>query len=199
MILVFNIHLTFERWKHNKEYNVYVSTLGNVKDARKVPIRPKVTKAGYMSINVGAKTIYLHRLVMETFKGHSNLTIDHIDSNKRNNSLKNLEYVTQEINLQRAQANLVVTEGDRLASLFKDKGITDPLLMRRIVKTTIDSCVVADNAKQWVDIIRSRGQGIDDKDYAAVVQKLKKQAQIGGVYLGYKLCIVEGKIIGIKR
>lgn len=196
---MFNIHLTFERWKYNKEYNVYVSTLGNVRDCRKVTIRPKVTSTGYMSINVGIRTIYLHRLVMETFKGHSNLTIDHIDSNKRNNSLKNLEYVTQETNLQRAQANLIVTEGDRLASLFKNKGITDPLLMRRIVKTTIDNCVVADNAKQWVDIIRSRGQGIDDKDYAAVVQKLKKQAQIGGVYLGYKLCIVEGKIIGIKR
>lgn len=199
MILVFNIHLTFERWKYNKEYNVYVSTLGNVKDAQKVPIRPKVTKAGYMSIDVGVKTIYLHRLVMETFKGHSSLTIDHIDSNKRNNSLKNLEYVTQELNLQRAQENLVVTEGDRLAAMFKSKGITDPLLMRRIVKTTINSCVVANSAKEWVDIIRSKGQGIDDKDYASVVQKTMIKAKASGVYLGYKLCILEGKIIGVKQ
>ena len=196
---MFNIHLTFERWKYNKEYNVYVSTLGNVRDSRKVTIRPKVTSTGYMSINVGIKTIYLHRLVMETFKGHSNLTIDHIDSNKRNNSLKNLEYVTQEVNLQRAQANLVITEGDRLAAMFKSKGITDPLLMRRIVKTTIDSCIVANSAKQWVDIIRSKGQGIEDKDYNTVVQKLAKQAKIGGVYLGYKLCIIDNKIIGVKR
>ena len=79
---MFNIHLTFERWKYNKEYNVYVSTLGNVRDSRKVTIRPKVTSAGYMSINVGIRTIYLHRLVMETFKGHSNLTIDHIEYNQ---------------------------------------------------------------------------------------------------------------------
>lgn len=196
---MFNIHLTFERWKYNKEYNVYVSTLGNVRDSRKVTIRPKVTSTGYMSINVGIRTIYLHRLVMETFKGHSNLTIDHIDSNKRNNSLKNLEYVTQEVNLQRAQANLVITEGDRLAAMFKSKGITDPLLMRRIVKTTIDSCIVANSAKQWVDIIRSKGQGIEDKDYNTVVQKLATQAKIGGVYLGYKLCIIDNKIIGVKR
>lgn len=196
---MFNIHLTFERWKYNKEYNVYVSTLGNVRDCRKVTIRPKVTNTGYMSINVGIRTIYLHRLVMETFKGHSNLTIDHIDSNKRNNSLKNLEYVTQEVNLQRAQANLVITEGDRLAAMFKSKGITDPLLMRRIVKTTIDSCIVANSAKQWVDIIRSKGQGIEDKDYNTVVQKLATQAKIGGVYLGYKLCIIDNKIIGVKR
>lgn len=196
---MFNIHLTFERWKYNKEYNVYVSTLGNVRDCRKVTIRPKVTNTGYMSINVGIRTIYLHRLVMETFKGHSNLTIDHIDSNKRNNSLKNLEYVTQEVNLQRAQANLVITEGDRLAAMFKSKGITDPLLMRRIVKTTIDSCIVANSAKQWVDIIRSKGQGIEDKDYNTVVQKLATQAKIGGVYLGYKLCIIDDKIIGVKR
>ncbi len=196
---MFNIHLTFEKWKYNKEYNVYVSTLGNVRDSRKVTIRPKVTNTGYMSINVGIKTIYLHRLVMETFKGHSNLTIDHIDSNKRNNSLKNLEYVTQEVNLQRAQANLVITEGDRLAAMFKSKGITDPLLMRRIVKTTIDSCIVANSAKQWVDIIRSKGQGIEDKDYNTVVQKLATQAKVGGVYLGYKLCIIDNKIIGVKR
>ena len=196
---MFNIHLTFEKWKYNKEYNVYVSTLGNVRDSRKVTIRPKVTSTGYMSINVGIKTIYLHRLVMETFKGHSNLTIDHIDSNKRNNSLKNLEYVTQEVNLQRAQANLVITEGDRLAAMFKSKGITDPLLMRRIVKTTIDSCIVANSAKQWVDIIRSKGQGIEDKDYNTVVQKLATQAKVGGVYLGYKLCIIDNKIIGVKR
>lgn len=196
---MFSIHISFERWKYNKEYNVYVSTLGNVKNNRKVTIRPKVTQTGYMCIDTDGKKVALHRLVMETFKGKSNLTIDHIDSNKRNNSLKNLEYVTHEVNLQRAQTNLVVLESERVAQMFKNKGITDGELIRRIIRTTIDSCIVANSAKQWVDIIRSKGQGIETKDYASVVARLETQAKAGGVYLGYKLCIVEGKIIGVKR
>ena len=38
----------------------------------------------------------VHRLVMETFRGPSELTVNHIDHNRQNNSLINLEYVTQE-------------------------------------------------------------------------------------------------------
>lgn len=38
----------------------------------------------------------VHRLVMESFRSSSELTVNHIDHNKYNNSLNNLEYVTQE-------------------------------------------------------------------------------------------------------
>ena len=39
---------------------------------------------------------------MEAFNGKSDLTVDHIDGNKLNNSLDNLEYVTREENLIRS-------------------------------------------------------------------------------------------------
>ena len=38
--------------------------------------------------------IYSHRLVMEVYNGASELHVHHIDGNKTNNSLNNLEYVT---------------------------------------------------------------------------------------------------------
>lgn len=40
----------------------------------------------------------LHRLVMETFVGKSELEVNHIDSDKTNNALSNLEYVTRKEN-----------------------------------------------------------------------------------------------------
>ena len=47
----------------------------------------------------------VHRIVMEAFKGKSDLTVDHIDGNKLNNSLDNLEYVTIQENVKRAWNN----------------------------------------------------------------------------------------------
>ena len=44
----------------------------------------------------------VHRLIMEAFRGKSDLTVDHIDGNKLNNSLDNLEYVTLGENIKRA-------------------------------------------------------------------------------------------------
>ena len=44
----------------------------------------------------------VHRLVANAFRGESNLQIDHIDGNKQNNRLDNLEYVTPKENTNRA-------------------------------------------------------------------------------------------------
>lgn len=40
------------------------------------------------------KTIGVHRIIMFTFKGFSDLTVNHIDGNKENNALNNLEYLS---------------------------------------------------------------------------------------------------------
>lgn len=60
---------------------------------------------GYKKTNIDKVPMLVHRIVMEAFKGKSDLTVDHIDGNKLNNSLDNLEYVTIQENVKRAWNN----------------------------------------------------------------------------------------------
>ena len=68
---------------------------------KKQHISPK----GYRKTNIDKVPLLVHRIVMEAFKGKSDLTVDHIDGNKLNNSLDNLEYVTIQENVKRAWDN----------------------------------------------------------------------------------------------
>ena len=108
------LKLVWERWKKVPELkNVKVSSLGRVKINGKI-IRPKVNIKGYFVVEYEDRLYLVHRLVAKAFLKH-NLdkydTIDHLDQNKRNNSLSNLEIVTKEENLRRANANLDLSLG----------------------------------------------------------------------------------------
>ena len=102
------IKLNIERWKYNPTFELYVSNMGHVKNKSKADVAPKVMQNGYVVIHVGGSNphwILLHRLVMLTWKPTpeaENLTVDHLDHNKRNNALSNLEWVTREENERRA-------------------------------------------------------------------------------------------------
>lgn len=105
-----NIHIEIERWKYNKELNCWVSNFGNIRDKNKKPIKVFIdNKKGYCNIVIDKRVIKLHRLVLETWKGKSSLTIDHLDHNKRNNKLSNLEYVSKQENEKRAKDDLLNT------------------------------------------------------------------------------------------
>lgn len=101
MLPFLKLHLTIERWKFNEEFEVYVSTLGNVKDTKK-ELLPQRTCNKYKIVKLPNKTnIFVHRLVLLTFKPTSDaleMTVDHIDSNPRNNRLSNLKWMTAENN-----------------------------------------------------------------------------------------------------
>ena len=103
-----------ERWKWNPDYRIYVSNMGHFKNEHKqdLPIRISQTK-GYCGVivpngyNISVK--YAHRLVLLTWKpipDAENLTVDHLDHNKRNNTVDNLEWVTKEENFARANKDL---------------------------------------------------------------------------------------------
>lgn len=108
-----NFILRVERWKFNKDYGVYVSSLGNIKDRHKRLLPIKVDQKGYCAVKTEQGYIKAHRLVMFTWKpipNAENLTVDHLNHNKRDNSVMNLEWVTRKENQRRAKNDHVKTE-----------------------------------------------------------------------------------------
>lgn len=109
------IKLHIERWRFNKDYGVYVSTYGHFRNRDKADLPIKVNQQGYCCVKVDCTTVNFmlaHRLVMLTWRPTDeaeNLTVDHKDHNKRNNSLENLEWVTYEENIVRAQKDFINT------------------------------------------------------------------------------------------
>lgn len=101
------IHLTIERWRKNKEYGVYVSTCGRVKLIKnKEMLNPRINERGYCTVFTDKGAVMVHRLVAYTWLGgkrNAMYNVDHINSNKRDNSIKNLRWVTIEVNNQYAQ------------------------------------------------------------------------------------------------
>lgn len=66
------------------------------------------TTNGYARVNIDGKNMKLHRLIMETFIGKSGLEVNHIDGNKKNNDIHNLEYVNRSQNVKHAYDNGLV-------------------------------------------------------------------------------------------
>lgn len=100
-----------EIWKEVKDYEgMYeVSNLGNVRNFKtKHVLKSSLSKKGYPKVNLwknkGYKTRPIHRLVAIAFI-KNNLykpQVNHIDGNKTNNRLDNLEWCTQEENMRHA-------------------------------------------------------------------------------------------------
>lgn len=70
--------------------------------------RNKYLRVSLQDTNKVRKSIPLHRLVLNTFKpceNSINLTVNHIDGNKENNNLSNLEWMTNKDNIKHAFNN----------------------------------------------------------------------------------------------
>ena len=127
-----------ERWKWNSDYRVYVSNLGHIKNEHKQDLPVYIDDNGYCRVHTACcryKTV--HRLVMLTWRPIPNaeeLTVDHLNHNKRDNSLENLEWVTEEENLRRAAEDLIKKDKKKNSTKKSPQDIIEKEKQRAITK-----------------------------------------------------------------
>lgn len=115
-----------EQWREFANGNYEVSSHGRIR--RKTPGRnthpgrimtPTLLTIGYHQVGptIDGKNIrmYVHRIVAEAFLGecHDHHEVNHIDGDKTNNRVDNLEYVTHCDNMRHARVNNMIR--DRLS------------------------------------------------------------------------------------
>lgn len=107
-----------EIWKEIKDYpNYQISNLGRVKALkfysnlhkqyydRELILKEKTNRFGYKFVDLsnkfGRKNKMIHRLVAETFIDNKNnyKEVNHIDGNKNNNKVENLEWCNRQYNV----------------------------------------------------------------------------------------------------
>lgn len=145
-----------EVWKPIKKeyfnkYNFYVSNLG------RVMINDRLSKIhedrdGYLTVRVNNKKQMVHRLVHEYFGTDFNKDyhIHHIDGNKQNNHIDNLECISplehnrkhhKDNTFNRYNRGYVLTEDERkaIASKYKPYKYTIPMIAKEynISETTV--------------------------------------------------------------
>jgi hypothetical protein len=96
-----------EEWRDIDDGTYEISDAGNVRRGdRGTLLKPFTSSAGYLIATLSVRGItskhLVHRLVAHAFLGHSDLQVNHIDGDKSNNAISNLEYVTQHQNMQHA-------------------------------------------------------------------------------------------------
>lgn len=78
-------------------------------------VKPYYRKDGYgivvLKTKNGRKPFYIHRCICSSFKIKNKPDVNHIDGNKRNNHINNLEWVTKDENELHAKVNKLKASG----------------------------------------------------------------------------------------
>jgi hypothetical protein len=88
--------------------NYYISNYGDVKNAKTGKIlKPMLNHKGYYRVELSGKLYFIHRLVASAFINNkeNKPQVNHIDGNKINNMVNNLEWCTNIENQRHAKEN----------------------------------------------------------------------------------------------
>ena len=118
-----------------------VSNLGNVKsyywNKQGKILTPRIHSAGYERVTLSKKDYFIHRLVAKAFIDNPNnkREVNHINGNKADNRLENLEWTTPSENQFHAYRT-------GLKRSIERRGKNSPLSMP-VIQLTLDNIVVA--------------------------------------------------------
>ena len=118
--------------RHNIKYPYYITKNGEVwSEYSQKFISTQKDKDGYLKVRIACTDLpsgrwktSVHRLVLETYQpfiGMENFQVNHIDGNKENNRLDNLEWVTCQQNIAHAMNNHLRAEINGSAKLTKEQ------------------------------------------------------------------------------
>ena len=123
-----------EKWEYIKglDGKYQVSTTGKVKSLISNKIIKTIFTAyegnkkstGYIAVNIKGKRLYVHRLVAEAFipNIYDKKEVNHIDGNKSNNNVENLEWVTHSENMIHAYAKGLMKPSEKMKKWSKKLG-----------------------------------------------------------------------------
>lgn len=106
-----------EVWKEIPGFKgkYFASNMGQIKSEIRILVGPKTNTKGYLRVTLNKRQYYVHRLVAITFLSNpTNLTqINHIDCNKLNNNINNLEWTSNQQNRDHAVRNDLIVKRDK--------------------------------------------------------------------------------------
>ena len=123
--------------KDTKRIEYYVSIYGKLYSKHKstnriIEMQPSIDGAGYLKTHIQGKDVRLHVAVLETFmrprkKGE---VVNHLDGNRLNNNLNNLEWVSQSENIKhshdiksrkgKSKRGLTIEQAQEIRRLYKE-------------------------------------------------------------------------------
>jgi len=109
-----------EVWKRYRDTKYKVSNFGILKSfhirANGFILKGNIDRCGYVRVVLSPKKnrVFLHAMVAECFLGPKPYgeQVNHLDGDKKNNNVNNLEYVTQSENVTHAYKNGLMKAGE---------------------------------------------------------------------------------------